>query len=131
MDFLLFLTIIGASALAFRFYLEARRGVEVFHKFDDGKAVVGVILYNSFFGKLLIRGNFKAFTVGKYVIVKGATLSARGVIHELRHALQWKEYGFFPFLYHYLREHFKHGYACNRFEEDARRSAQEPSRCHS
>jgi hypothetical protein len=40
--------------------------------------------------------------------------------HEKCHLLQFKKYGFFPFIYKYLLESLKVGYHKNKFEAEAR-----------
>jgi len=40
--------------------------------------------------------------------------------HELCHVRQYKEHGFFPFIWKYLVESIKKGYRDNRFEVEAR-----------
>jgi hypothetical protein len=54
--------------------------------------------------------------------VNVATFLARPswVVHELKHVDQYKEHGFFGFLWKYLRDYLKNGYWNNRFEREAR-----------
>jgi len=40
--------------------------------------------------------------------------------HELCHVRQFRQYGFFRFLFLYVLEHLKNGYAQNKFEIEAR-----------
>jgi len=42
------------------------------------------------------------------------------VKHELCHIKQFKQYGFFSFLWYYLIESIRHGYYNNKFEIEAR-----------
>ncbi len=66
-------------------------------------------------------------TVGSYVFGQG-NINEQTVAHELTHVRQGDRYG--PrWLYEYFREELRHGYGCNRFEEEARKAAGEPSRC--
>lgn len=44
------------------------------------------------------------------------------VCHELRHVLQFRQHGYFPFLFKYLVDWVKHGYTNNRFEKEANES---------
>jgi hypothetical protein len=117
------------GGLVVRAILEIRNGVPITRIFPDGNSATGIFLFNSFFGKLFLRGNFIAFAIGKYVVVKNKTLANKTIIHELRHVYQWQTLGFFRFIWEYLREQVKHGYTCNAFEEDARIAAEEPTRC--
>jgi len=43
------------------------------------------------------------------------------VLHEICHILQFQKYGFWRFLYLYIRESIRKGYYNNRFEKQARR----------
>ncbi|MGH2642773.1 MAG: eCIS core domain-containing protein [Chitinophagaceae bacterium] len=40
--------------------------------------------------------------------------------HELCHVIQFRRYGYFPFLFAYLAENIRHGYWNNKFEKEAR-----------
>lgn len=44
----------------------------------------------------------------------------RWLRHELMHVRQYRKYGYFPFLFMYLKEWLKDGYYNNRFEREAR-----------
>lgn len=44
--------------------------------------------------------------------------------HEQEHIRQFKQYGFFPFIYKYLLESLKNGYHNNKFEVAAREAEQ-------
>ena len=45
--------------------------------------------------------------------------------HELKHILQFRQYGFIPFVFMYLWESILHGYANNKFEIEARAAEKE------
>jgi hypothetical protein len=45
--------------------------------------------------------------------------------HELKHTQQFRQYGFIPFVFMYVRESILHGYANNRFEIEARAAEKE------
>lgn len=45
--------------------------------------------------------------------------------HELCHIQQFRQYGFFRFVYLYLVESFKTGYYHNKFEQEARAAEQD------
>lgn len=45
--------------------------------------------------------------------------------HELKHVLQYKQYGFAAFIVKYLFEGIKKGYYNNRFETEARKSEED------
>jgi hypothetical protein len=45
--------------------------------------------------------------------------------HELKHILQFRQYGFIPFVFMYVRESILHGYANNKFEIEARAAEKE------
>jgi hypothetical protein len=109
--------------------LEISEGIPVTETFSDNKTVTGIFVYNSLLAKLLLRKRFIAITLGKYVFVKGYEIPFTTTLHELRHVLQWRELGIVNFLYQYLKEHYKHGYKCNKFEEEARAFAGQNLRC--
>lgn len=44
----------------------------------------------------------------------------RWVCHELAHVHQYKKYGFYSFLFIYLKESFSKGYVNNKLEQEAR-----------
>ena len=68
-------------------------------------------------------------TIGHFVFSRGG-IDERTIQHELVHVRQGDQHGLlWPF--EYLREQLRHGYNCNRFEEEARRTAGQPSRCAS
>jgi hypothetical protein len=46
--------------------------------------------------------------------------------HELHHVRQFRQYGFWRFLFLYLIESFRHGYKNNRFEVEAREAEKKP-----
>lgn len=66
-----------------------------------------------------------AITIGHTIYLHNATASEllhnkAWLQHELTHVLQFREWGFWPFLYQYLRESLLKGYRNNRFEIAAR-----------
>ena len=127
--FLLFLVMFFIAGVAGLFLLEARRGLDKSAEFPDGKSVVGIFIHNSIIAKIFLPKAYIAVAVWKWVLIKDGILSEDMNTHELRHILQWQEEGFFGFLWRYFNEHRKYGYACNRFEEDARWAAGQPLRC--
>lgn len=58
----------------------------------------------------------------------GYTLLPDGRAHEAAHMDQWDRHPY-TFPVRYLWELVRRGYGCNRFEEEARRVAGEPSEC--
>ncbi len=42
--------------------------------------------------------------------------------HELKHIQQFRQFGFIPFIFMYLRESLVHGYRNNKYEKEARAS---------
>ncbi|MCO6498587.1 MAG: DUF4157 domain-containing protein [Chitinophagaceae bacterium] len=46
----------------------------------------------------------------------------RWVKHELCHVRQFKEHGFFTFIFKYLFESIRHGYTKNKYELEARKA---------
>ena len=44
----------------------------------------------------------------------------RWVLHELKHIQQFQKHGFLPFIFLYLWESLRHGYANNKYEIEAR-----------
>jgi hypothetical protein len=129
MELLLFLLGMAFAFLLFRLYLDMKRGVETTRTFYDGKSATAKFVYESFFARTFLPKTYIAISILGYVFVKRLSLPENTIVHELRHTLQWKEYGFFGFLWNYLNEHRKHGYKCNKFEEAARLAAGEPLRC--
>lgn len=51
----------------------------------------------------------------------------RWLKHELCHLKQFKEHGFFPFIYKYLLESIKRGYRNNKYEIEAREAEKDLS----
>lgn len=56
------------------------------------------------------------WNVSKYLFLN----NPQWLRHELVHIEQYKKYGFFKFLFLYLKESMKNGYYQNRFEQEAR-----------
>jgi hypothetical protein len=110
--------------------MELSRGVEITQSFYDGKHATAKFVYKSFIARVFLPRVYVAVSIWNYVFVKGTSLPPNTVVHELRHALQWRELGFIGFLRVYLREHRRHGYRCNALEEDARIAAGEHMRCN-
>lgn len=46
--------------------------------------------------------------------------NSRWLLHELKHVVQFKSHGFLPFIFLYLWETIRHGYANNKYEIEAR-----------
>ena len=66
-----------------------------------------------------------AVVINKTIYLSGVQKSkfqedAKWLKHELCHINQYRQYGFFRFLFLYVVESFKHGYYNNRFEVEAR-----------
>ena len=66
-----------------------------------------------------------AVVINKTIYLSGVQKSkfqedAKWLKHELCHINQYRQYGFFRFLFLYVVESFKHGYYNNRFEIEAR-----------
>ena len=69
---------------------------------------------------------------GKVAIVIGKTIylhntsrqellnDRKWLLHELKHVEQFKQYGFLSFIFLYLWESIRHGYANNKYEIEAR-----------
>jgi hypothetical protein len=76
-------------------------------------------------------------TSGSVAIVIGSTIhlhhvsekdflkNEKWVKHEMCHIQQFKKFGFFKFIYQYLRESARVGYYNNRFEAEARKAETE------
>lgn len=74
---------------------------------------------------------------GSVAIVIGSTIhlhnvsekdflkNEKWVKHEMCHIQQFKKFGFFKFIYQYLRESARVGYYNNRFEAEARKAESE------
>ena len=74
---------------------------------------------------------------GSVAIVIGSTIhlhnvsekdflkNEKWVKHEMCHIQQFKKFGFFKFIYQYLRESARVGYYNNRFEAEARKAETE------
>lgn len=66
-----------------------------------------------------------AITIGKTIFLhntskKDFMQNRHWVRHELQHIKQFKQYGFFRFLWLYTKESLRHGYDQNKFEIEAR-----------
>jgi hypothetical protein len=66
-----------------------------------------------------------AIVIGKTIHLHNTTRleflqNRRWVLHELKHVGQFKQYGFFLFIYLYLLESVRRGYANNKYEIEAR-----------
>lgn len=106
-----------------------RSGKVDMHVFEDVGHTHGYFLYKSILAKLLLPKRFKAITIGNFIFVTAESVTKQTKIHELRHVVQFNEYGFFKFLWVYFQENRKTGYKCNRFEEEARKFAGQSTRC--
>ena len=72
-----------------------------------------------------LQTNNVAIVIGKtihlYRVSKEDFLNdSRWVKHEQCHIRQFKEYGFFTFIFKYVYESMKHGYYNNKYEVEAR-----------
>ena len=68
-----------------------------------------------------------AIVIGKTIHLHNTTAAEflqdeRWVRHELCHVRQFREHGFFPFIFKYLLESLRHGYYNNKFEVAARQA---------
>lgn len=85
---------------------------------------------NSWIAKLAakkLQSNNVAIVIGKtihlYHVSKEDFLKdSRWVKHEQCHISQFKEYGFFTFIFKYVYESMKHGYYNNKYEAEARKA---------
>ncbi len=83
---------------------------------------------NSWIAKLAakkLQSNNVAIVIGKtihlYQVSKEDFMKdSRWVKHEKCHIGQFKEYGFFTFIFKYVYESMKHGYYNNKYEVEAR-----------
>ncbi len=83
---------------------------------------------NSFFACLAARHlgySHVAIVIGRTIHLHNVTREGfferpSWVVHELKHVEQYREHGFFGFLWKYLADYFKNGYWNNRFEVEAR-----------
>ena len=76
---------------------------------------------------LFFKGRPTAMVIGKTIHLSGVSSpdflqDQRWVLHELEHIRQFKQYGFYNFLFLYLLESLKNGYYNNRFEIEARKA---------
>lgn len=58
-------------------------------------------------------------TIRRTIYARHLRISAHLHAHEHKHVLQWYELGVVRFVFAYLREQLLHGYAANRFEQEA------------
>ena len=89
----------------------------------------GVTFYENCWGacSFLRLSDAEAITLGHDIFAEGP-IDPELKRHELTHVGQGDKYGLlWPFAYGW--EQLRHGYGCNRFEEEARRVAGEPLRC--
>lgn len=73
-----------------------------------------------------------AIVIGRTIYLHNATSaqflsSSRWVRHELKHVDQFRQHGFFGFLWKYLWESLRKGYRRNRFELEACEAEQDES----
>lgn len=73
----------------------------------------------------VLRGGKTAMVFGRTIHLHQLTMeqflaNKEWVCHELTHVHQYRQYGYFGFLYRYVWETIKHGYYNNRFEKEAR-----------
>ena len=66
-----------------------------------------------------------AIVIGKTIHLFGSTKenflsNPTWVKHELQHVQQFREHGFFPFIFKYLWESMRKGYYNNKYEAEAR-----------
>lgn len=81
----------------------------------------------AFFAAKKLKGERMAMVLGNtihlYKVSREEFLNEKSwVCHEIRHVLQFKQHGYFPFLIKYLIDWMKHGYTNNRFEIEANES---------
>ncbi|MEP7373852.1 MAG: DUF4157 domain-containing protein [Chitinophagaceae bacterium] len=83
---------------------------------------------HSFLGRLAawkLKTNTVAIVIGKTIHLHNTGRSEflrnkRWVLHELKHIEQFKQHGFFSFIFLYLWESLRHGYTNNKYEIEAR-----------
>lgn len=88
---------------------------------------------NSFFAKIAamkLGVDHVALTLGKTIHLHNTSAErfrsdACWVKHELKHIEQFREYGFFRFIFLYTQEYIRKGYYHNRFEQEARAAEME------
>jgi hypothetical protein len=84
---------------------------------------------NSWLAKIAaykMKANGLAMVIGKTIHLHGVTTESfisdeRWLKHEMCHVKQFQRYGFWRFIFLYLKESLKHGYTNNRFEQEARK----------
>ena len=75
--------------------------------------------------RMILKSSNVAMVLGRTIHISGVKKEtflkdSAWVAHELCHVQQFKQYGYFRFLYLYLLESFKNGYYNNKFEVEAR-----------
>jgi hypothetical protein len=85
--------------------------------------------------RVVMKTNAVAITFGKYIHLSGVDRTAflsnqRWVEHELEHVRQYKKFGFFKFIFLYLKESYRKGYYRNIFEIEARAAERNADRKH-
>ena len=85
---------------------------EIVNKIEVGD-VIPVIGYDMLFNEYESR------------VEKDFLKNEKWVKHEMCHIQQFKKFGFFKFIYQYLRESARVGYYNNRFEAEARKAESE------
>lgn len=93
----------------------------------NGRSYDIKVVSNSKIGKLFSK--MEAITIWNRIYTMGIVLSAQGFKHESCHVDQWHELGVIQFLLQYHKEESTNGYGCNKFEEQARAYAGQPSEC--
>ena len=79
---------------------------------------------------LKLQADSMAIVLGKTIHLYRVTREVfladrRWLSHELCHLKQFKEHGFWGFIFKYLLESVRHGYYNNRFEVEARKAEEE------
>ena len=72
-----------------------------------------------------LRSSSVAFVLGNTIHLHNVSRedflrNGRWVKHELRHIEQFREHGYFPFIWKYLVESIRNGYYKNKYEVEAR-----------
>lgn len=80
--------------------------------------------------RMFLKSNNVAMVLGDKIHLSGVSSAAflnneLWVIHELCHVKQFREHGFFNFLWLYLKESLSKGYYDNKYEVEARKAAQD------
>jgi RHS repeat-associated protein len=93
----------------------------------DRRRVDGATIYENCQGTCQLVNPKYAVTIG-HTIFAEAPVGEQLLTHELTHVAQGDKYGLW-WAAEYFAEYVRHGYDCNRFEEEARWAAGEPSQC--